>query len=130
MTRILRHALLLVLIAAVCLVPAAQARSAGYCRSVWVTGYVRTEFSPWTFDGSSIYTDEPIVAASWDIPLGAHVVIGGLGRFRVADRGHLGADGWVDVAVWSSAEAYQLTGRYDACIVSPDDPDPLEAQPA
>lgn len=130
MTRILRHALLLLLIAAICLVPAAQARSTGYCRSVWTTGYVRSEFSPWTFDGTPIWTDEPIVAASWDIPIGHYVELEGLGRFRVADRGMLGSDGWIDVATWSRAEAYQITGTRWACIVGPDDADPLEAQPA
>jgi 3D (Asp-Asp-Asp) domain-containing protein len=105
---------------------APEQHAAAYCRSVRVTGYVRSEFSPWTYDGTPISTDEPIAAASWDIPLGAHVVIEGLGRFRVADRGHLGSDGWVDVAVHSRSEAYALTGRYHACIVGPDDPDPFD----
>jgi len=98
----------------------------GYCRSVWTTGYVRSEFSAHTYDGTSIYTDEPIAAASWDIPIGQHVVIKGLGRYRVADRGMLGSDGWIDVAVWSRSEAYAITGRREACIVSPDEPDPFE----
>jgi hypothetical protein len=98
----------------------------GYCRGVMVTGYVRTEFSAHTYDGTSIYTDEPIAAASWDIPIGQHVVIKGLGRYRVADRGMLGSDGWVDVAVWSRSEAYAITGRREACIVDPGDPDPFE----
>lgn len=102
------------------------ASTAGYCRSVWVTGYVRSEFSARTYDGTSIYTDEPIAAASVDIPIGQHVVIQDVGRFRVADRGHLGADGWVDVAVWTRSEAYALTGRRHACIVAPDEPDPFD----
>lgn len=126
MTRALRHLALLLLLAASCLSVPAPATAQGYCRQVWVTGYIRTEFSPWTFDGSSIYSDEPIVAASWDIPLGSHVVIQDVGRFRVADRGHLGSDGWIDVAVWTRSEAYALTGSRYACIIQPDDPDPLE----
>lgn len=127
MTRATRHLALLLLLAAICLLPPSPARaSGGYCRQVWTTGFVRTEFSPWTFDGTSIYTDEPIVAASWDIPIGAHVVLAGVGRFRVADRGMLGSNGWVDVATWTRAEAYALTGWRHACILGPDDPDPME----
>lgn len=127
MTRMVRHLVLLLLLAAICLSsPPPAGAVGGYCRQLWVTGYSRLEFSPWTFDGTSIYTDEPIVAASWDIPLGAHVWIRDVGRFRVADRGHLGSNGWVDVAVWSRAEAYQLTGSRFACVLGPDDPDPTE----
>lgn len=87
-----------------------------YCRTAKITGYVRTEFSPQTADGTSIYTDEPIVAASYDIPIDATVEIEGLGTYRVADRGHLGSDGWVDIAVWSRGEAYALTGRRRICV--------------
>lgn len=120
MTRAIRHLALLLLLAAICLSTPAPATAQGYCRTVRVTGYVRTEFSPWTFDGTSIYSDEPIVAASWDIPLGHYVEIADLGRFRVADRGHLGSNGWLDIAVWSRAEAYALTGFRHACVLAPD----------
>jgi 3D (Asp-Asp-Asp) domain-containing protein len=94
-----------------------QADSA--CRDMRLTGYVRTEFSARTFDGTSIYTDEPIVAASWDIPLGAYVSIDGLGVYRVADRGRLGSSGWIDVAVWTRSEAYALTGWRQVCVLDP-----------
>jgi 3D (Asp-Asp-Asp) domain-containing protein len=124
MSRLMRHAAVLLLLAAICLSQPAPAGADGYCRIVRTTGYVRSEFSPWTFDGTSIYTDEPIVAASWDIPIGAHVFIPGIGRFRVADRGMLGSSGWIDIAVWSRAEAYQLTGWRHACIIGAGDPDP------
>lgn len=99
--------------------------SLGYCRPVWVTGYLRTDFGAYTYDGTPIGTPEPIAAASWDIPLGHYVVIQDVGRFRVADRGHLGSDGWIDVAVWTRSEAYALTGSREACIVAPDEPDPF-----
>jgi 3D (Asp-Asp-Asp) domain-containing protein len=128
MTRPMRHAAILLLLAAtIGLATPTPASADGYCRTVRTTGYIRTEFSPWTYDGTSIYTDEPIVAASWDIPIGAHVFIPGLGRFRVADRGMLGSNGWIDVAVWDRQSAYALTGSRWACIIGPDDPDPLEA---
>lgn len=96
--------------------------AAEWCGQTKITAYVRTEFSPWTFDGTSIYTDEPIVAASTDVKLGSIADIDGLGTFRVADRGRLGngtPHPWVDVAVWSRAEAYALTGYRRVCFRPP-----------
>lgn len=78
----------------------------------WTTGYVRTAHGTHTADGTPILTDEPIVAASYDLPLGAYVYVDGLGTFRVADRGIPPAERWLDVATWTYAEAYQLTGWY------------------
>jgi len=98
------------------------ARSASYCAPMKITAYVRTDYGPnaRTFDGTSIYTDEPIVAASWDIPIGHYVDIAGLGVHRVADRGGgLGSSGWLDVAVWDRATAYALTGVRRACVMAP-----------
>jgi 3D (Asp-Asp-Asp) domain-containing protein len=97
---------------------APDAREGG-CRQMRITGYVRTEFSTHTWDGTSIYTDEPIVAASWDVPIGAYVAIDGLGVYRVADRGLLGSSGWIDVAVWSRREAFDLTGYRQVCVLAP-----------
>lgn len=94
---------------------------ASYCGEDFrSTGYVRGAHSPWTFDGTSIY-EEGIAAASWDIPLGSTVVIPELGSFRVADRGGgLGSYRWVDIAVWSHAEAYAITSRARfACVYPP-----------
>jgi len=96
--------------------------AAPWCGQTKITAYVRTEFSPWTFDGTSIYTDEPIVAASTDVALGSIADIDGLGSFRVADRGRLGngtPHPWVDVAVWTRAEAYALTGMRRVCFRPP-----------
>ena len=87
------------------------------CESYVITGYVRTEFSARTYDGTSIYTDEPIVAASWNLPIDTIVEIEELGRFRVADRGHLGPR-HIDVAVWSRPEAFALTGDRRVCVVA------------
>lgn len=89
------------------------------CYSSWVTGYVRSEYGPYTYDGTHILTSEPIAAASWDLPLNSMVSIEGLGTYRIADRGMLGAAGWIDVAVWSRAEAYSITGNKIICVTPP-----------
>lgn len=89
-----------------------------HCQVMWVTGYVRTEFSGRTYDGTSVYTDEPIAAASWWIPIDAKVQVEGIGTFRVADRGHLGP-AHVDIAVWTRSEAFALTGYYNVCVYPP-----------
>jgi 3D (Asp-Asp-Asp) domain-containing protein len=89
------------------------------CRTAKITGYVRTEFSSRTYDGTSITTPEPIVAASWNIPIDSHVWIEGLGTYRVADRGHLGYSDWIDVAVWTRDEAYAITSWRTICVSSP-----------
>jgi hypothetical protein len=93
-----------------------------WCGLTRLTGYVRTEFSSRTYDGTPIWTDEPIVAASWDVKMGSIAEIEGLGRYRVADRGHLGngtPTPWVDIATWSRAEAYALTGYRNVCFRKP-----------
>ena len=92
------------------------------CFDAWVTGYLRSAFSAHTYDGTPIMTEEPIIAASWDIPIDAHIWIDGLGTFRVADRGGGLGNGWpqswLDVPVWTLAEAYALTGQRRACRLS------------
>jgi 3D (Asp-Asp-Asp) domain-containing protein len=119
--RYLLHLLILAaVIASLAASPArADAPTASWCQSMQITGYVRTEFSPWTADGTSVYTDEPIAAASWNVPMGSYVDVAGVGRFRVADRGLLGSSGWIDVAVWSRSEAYSLTGVRTVCVIPP-----------
>lgn len=95
---------------------------APWCGPSKITGYVRTEFSGSTYDGTPIWTEEKIVAASWDVRMGSIAEIQGLGTYRVADRGMLG-DGnpmpWLDVAVWSRLEAYALTGVRQTCFRRP-----------
>lgn len=95
---------------------------AQWCGPSMVTGYVRTDFSGRTYDGTSIYTHEPIAAASWDVKLGSIAHIDGVGAFRVADRGMLGNGNpypWVDVATWTREEAYSLTGIRWVCFRPP-----------
>jgi len=85
-----------------------------------ITGYNRMEYSGRTYDGTHIRTSEPIAAASWDIPIDSVVVVEGIGSFRVADRGGgLGSSGWVDIATWSRAEAFAITGRRHVCVYPP-----------
>lgn len=88
---------------------------AGYCFDARVTGYVRGAHSPRTFDGTSIYSGEPIVAAHWNVPIDSTVWIEGLGSFRTADRGILNPSD-IDVAVWTLAEAYAITSVRRACV--------------
>jgi hypothetical protein len=88
---------------------------AAYCFDAQITGFVRGHGNPTTFDGTSIFTREPIVAASWSIPIDSMVDVDGLGRYRVADRGMLGP-AHIDVAVWSRAEAYAITSIRNVCV--------------
>ncbi len=104
------------------LLPVDGIADAAWCQdNVRITGYARSEYGPdaRTYDGTSIHSDEAIAAASWNIPMGSTVVVDGLGRYRVADRGRLGSTGWVDIAVWTRAEAYELTGTRRICVYPP-----------
>jgi len=95
---------------------------AGWCGDTRVTGYVRGEHSPWTADGTSIWSREPIAAASSDVRMGALADIPGVGTVRIADRGMLGNGDpmpWVDVATWTRAEAFALTGTRWVCFRRP-----------
>jgi hypothetical protein len=94
--------------------------SEGWCQLAQISGYVRSEYGPYTYDGTSIYSPEAIAAASWDIPIDSTVVVDGLGTYRIADRGMLGSSGWVDVASWSRAEAYSLTSVRTVCVYPPE----------
>ena len=117
MTRLLLAATMALLVAAQAEAERPAAEELVACEPYWITGYVRTEYSARTYDGTSVYTDEPIVAASWNLPIDTIVEIEELGRFRVADRGHLGPR-HIDVAVWSRPEAFALTGRRRVCVVA------------
>ena len=97
---------------------------APWCGQARITAYVRTDYGPGarTYDGTSIFTPEPIAAASWDVALGSLAEIPGVGVYRVADRGMLGSGEplpWVDVAVWSRSEAFSLTSVRRVCFRRP-----------
>lgn len=94
---------------------------APWCGQAHITGYVRSEGSAFTYDGTPVMNGEPVVAASWDVSMGSLVDIEGLGTFRVADRDMLGwgSPTWIDVAVWTRSEALALTGERNVCIYRP-----------
>lgn len=125
MTRLQFHTVLLLLLATLWLVVGAAAAApadAPWCGMARVTGYVRGEFSPWTADGTSIWTTERIAAASWDVRMGSLAEVAGLGLYRVADRGALGRGDpmpWLDIAVWTPAEAFALTSVRHVCFRRP-----------
>jgi 3D (Asp-Asp-Asp) domain-containing protein len=101
--------------------PADRTADAAWCGRSMTTGYVRSDYGPHgrTFDGTSILSPEPIAAAGWSIPLGSYVEVEGLpGRYRVADRGMLGADN-IDIAVWSRSEAFEITAMRSYCVYPP-----------
>jgi 3D (Asp-Asp-Asp) domain-containing protein len=100
------------------LLPAERTADAAWCGRSFTTGYVRTEHGTHTADGTPIWTQEPIAAAGYSIPLGSYVEVEGLGRYRVADRGMLGADN-IDIAVWDRATAFQITGMRGYCVYPP-----------
>jgi 3D (Asp-Asp-Asp) domain-containing protein len=82
-----------------------------------ITGYVRGADSPWTYDGTSVWTSEPVVAASWNVPINSIVQVQGLGVYRVADRGGKLQRRHIDVLVNSKAEAFSLTGWRPVCLL-------------
>jgi hypothetical protein len=102
--------------------PAETPADAAWCGQTRVTAYVRGEGSDRTFDGTSIWTREPIAAASWDVRMGSVAEVPGLGRFRVADRGMLGNGvplPWLDIAVWSYPEALAVASTRHVCFRRP-----------
>lgn len=112
----------LLLAASVALAGLVQAAPADrQCRTMRTTGYVRSEYGPYTYDGTPIWSPEPLAAASWDVPMGSYVEVDGLGVYRVADRGMLGSSGWIDIAVDSRAQAYAITGTRTVCVMTPDE---------
>jgi len=93
-----------------------------WCGDARVTGYLRS-IGPFTYDGTPTWTPEPLAAASWDVKMGSMVDVHEIGTFRVADRGGGLGNGspytHIDIAVWSRAEAYALTGIRRVCIRRP-----------
>lgn len=89
-----------------------------------ITGYTRTGGNPRTYDGTSVWTTEKIVAASWNVPLGTRLRVAGLDyTYRVADRGGGLEIRHIDVLVDSVEQAYKIEewigGKYaEVCVVS------------
>lgn len=97
---------------------ASSAEGPPWCRQARITGYVRGAHSPRTADDTSIWTGQESVAASCDVPVGSYVEVDGLGVYRVADRGRLG-NAHIDIAVWSRADAYAITGWRQVYVWGP-----------
>lgn len=92
------------------------------CRAARITGYNRYTGNNFTYDGTPIMNGEPVVAASWDVPIDSIVEVEGVGTFRTADRGMLGNGNpltHIDVAVDSDVEAFALTSTRIVCITPP-----------
>ena len=82
---------------------------------VRITGYVRGHDSPWTADGTSVWSRENIAAAGYSVPMGAVIDVDGIGTYIVRDRGGLGAYN-IDILVDTVAEAYAITSYRMVCI--------------
>lgn len=93
----------------------AFAEEEGACETYRITGYVRGAHSPWTKDGTSVWTRERIAAASYNVPMGTYVQVIGLGSYRVADRGNLSGR-HIDILVDTASQAYALTGYRMVCV--------------
>jgi 3D (Asp-Asp-Asp) domain-containing protein len=90
---------------------------AASCEMYRITGYVRGAGKPWTYDGTSVWTKEPIVAASWNVPINSIIQVQGLGAYRVADRGGRLGERHIDILVNSRAEAFSVTGWRPVCLL-------------
>lgn len=111
--RLTLHALILALLA---FAAARDVRPsmASLCSDWFMTGYVKGEGSARTADGTSVWTAEPLVAAT-SLPLGSFVFVPEWATtYRVADTGLLGPN-HLDFLVASRAVAFEITGYRLAC---------------
>jgi hypothetical protein len=103
------------------LVPAPGTAEATSCYLARVTAYVKSEYGPYTADGTPIWTSEPIAASAPDLPFGTIVEIAGcrhVSRWPIA--GMLGAAGQIDVAVSTRpTQAYSHHGLCGTVCVTP-----------
>jgi 3D (Asp-Asp-Asp) domain-containing protein len=122
--RYLHH--LLVLATLIGAVEVTPVRAEAECQPYRVTAYAASEYPGWTADGSTttwgaINRGEPIAAASYNVPFGAWVDVAGLGTYRVADRGYLGAR-HIDVLVPTRAEALEIGSSVrTVCVIPPEE---------
>jgi 3D (Asp-Asp-Asp) domain-containing protein len=89
------------------------------CETYVITAYAAESYPGWTADGSTttwgaLNRGEPIAAASRNVPFNAYVQVVGLGSYRVADRGNLGAR-HIDVLVSTHREAVNI-GRSERTV--------------
>lgn len=114
MRRLALHLSILALVAFAALAQDHHPAQAVACWQWFTTGYAREDFPGRTADGTSVWTDEPIVAAT-SLPLGSFVFVPEWATtYRVADRGMLGPN-HLDFLVDTRAEAFEITGFREAC---------------
>ncbi len=65
----------------------------GTCSSATITAYSVEQYPGTTTDGTRTPGNAGVIAAaSYNYALGTFITVEGLGTYRVADRGHLGAN--------------------------------------
>ncbi len=78
------------------------------CSQTTITAYSVEQYPGTTTDGTRTPGNAGVIAAaSYNYALGAFITVEGLGTYRVADRGHLGAN-HVDVLMQTTREALQF----------------------
>jgi 3D (Asp-Asp-Asp) domain-containing protein len=105
--------------------PGVSHAQAASCEMYRITGYVRGADTPRTYDGTSVWTKERIVAASWNVPINSVVQVQGLGTYRVADRGGRLGKRHIDILVNSKAEAFSVTGWRPVCLLKSGNTKPM-----
>ncbi len=107
----------LAIIGALLALSVAPPAKAQECEQYKITGYLKSAGNARTYDGTPIWTSEPIVAASWNVPIDSYVRVSGLGTYRVADRGSGLGSRHVDIPVDTLSEAYAITGWRQVCVL-------------
>ncbi len=78
------------------------------CSSAVITAYSVEQYPGTTADGTRTPGNAGVIAAaSHNYALGTYITVEGLGTYRVADRGHLGAN-HIDVLMQTTREALQF----------------------
>ena len=84
---------------------ALAAQMAQSCSQATITAYSVEQYGGATADGTRTPGSAGVIAAaSTNYPLGSYVSVEGLGTYRIADRGHLGAN-HIDVLMQTTREA-------------------------
>lgn len=104
------------------------------CSTFLVTGYVESENSGTTADGTLTAGKERKLVAVYNtkgipvFPYGTWLKIKGVPnaqgnlkdlKVRVADTGHLRRTNHLDLLVGTRGEAHTLTGDYETCVINP-----------
>lgn len=78
------------------------------CSTATITAYSVEQYPGRTADGTPTPGNAGVIAAaSYNYALGTLITVEGLGTYRVADRGHLGAN-HIDVLMQTTREALQF----------------------